>query len=43
MTPEETAKRREGESSAVAELLGIQYDVWGSDDCTLVADLENSY
>ncbi|MBR2036704.1 MAG: PIG-L family deacetylase [Lachnospiraceae bacterium] len=39
MTPEETVKRRAGESAAVAELLGIQYDVWDIDDCTLVADL----
>ena len=40
MTPEETVKRRAGESAAVAELLGIRYDVWDNDDCTLVADLE---
>jgi len=40
MTPEETVKRRAGESAAVAELLGIKYDVWDIDDCTLVADLE---
>ena len=40
MTPEETVKRRAGESAAVAELLGIRYDVWDIDDCTLVADLE---
>ncbi len=40
MTPEETVKRRAGESAAVAELLGIRYDVWNIDDCTLVADLE---
>ena len=40
MTPEETSRRRAGESAAVAELLGIQYDVWNIDDCTLVADLE---
>lgn len=40
MTPEETVKRRAGESVAVAKLLGIRYDVWDNDDCTLVADLE---
>ena len=40
MTPEETVERRAGESAAVAELLGIRYDVWDIDDCTLVADLE---
>lgn len=38
--PEETSKRRAGESAAVAKLLGIRYDVWDIDDCTLVADLE---
>lgn len=41
MTAEETIKRRAGESAAVAKLLGIRYDVWDNDDCTLVADLEN--
>lgn len=41
MTAEETIKRRAGESAAVAKLLGIRYDVWENDDCTLVADLEN--
>lgn len=40
MTPEETTARRAGESAAVAKLLGIQYDVWNIDDCSLVADLE---
>lgn len=39
MTPEETTKRRAGESAKVAAYLGIQYDVWDIDDCTLVADL----
>jgi len=39
MTPEETVKRRAEESAAVGELLGIQYDVWDIDDCTLTADL----
>lgn len=40
MTPEETTKRRAGESAAVAKLLGLRYDVWDIDDCSLVADLE---
>lgn len=40
MTPEETSKRRAGESAAVAKLLGIRYDIWSDvDDCTLMADL----
>ncbi|MBR4061090.1 MAG: PIG-L family deacetylase [Lachnospiraceae bacterium] len=40
MNAEETVKRRAGESAAVAALLGIRYDVWDNDDCSLVADLE---
>jgi len=40
MTPEETTARRAKESAAVAELLGIKYDVWDIDDCNLVADLQ---
>ena len=40
MTPEETVRRRAEESAAVAKLLGLKYDVWDIDDCTLVADLE---
>lgn len=39
MTPEETTARRAKESAAVAEYLGVQYDVWDIDDCTLMADL----
>ena len=39
MTPEETTARRARESAKVAEYLGIQYDVWDIDDCTLMADL----
>lgn len=39
MTPQETTARRAKESAAVAELLGITYDVWDVDDCNLVADL----
>ena len=40
MTPEETVKRRAGESAEVAKMLGIVYDVWDNNDCSLVADLE---
>jgi LmbE family N-acetylglucosaminyl deacetylase len=39
MTPEETVARRAKESAAVAEYLGIRYDIWDIDDCTLMADL----
>ena len=39
MTPEETTARRARESARVAEFLGITYDVWDIDDCTLTADL----
>ena len=40
MTPEETSARRGRESAAVAEYLGIRYDVWDIDDCTLMPTLE---
>ena len=39
MTPEETTVRRAKESAAVADYLGIHYDVWDIDDCTLMPDL----
>lgn len=39
MTFEETVARRAKESAAVAEFLGVTYDVWDVDDCNLVADL----
>jgi len=39
MTPEETTARRAKESAAVAEYLGIRYDIWNIDDCTIMADL----
>lgn len=39
MSPEETVIRRAKESAAVADLLGITYDVWEIHDCNLVADL----
>ena len=39
MTPEETTARRAKESQAVAEYLGITYDVWDIDDCRIVADI----
>ncbi len=42
MTPAETTARRAKESAAVAELLGIKYDVWEDmNDCTLMPTLEN--
>ena len=42
MTPAETTARRAKESAAVAELLGIRYDVWEDmNDCTLLPTLEN--
>lgn len=40
LSPEETTRVRAGESAAVAKLLGVRYDVWDIDDCSLVADLE---
>ena len=40
MTTEETRNRRRGEYMAVAEYLGIQYDCFQIEDCTVVADLE---
>lgn len=40
MTPKETSARRYNESQTVAKLLGLTYDIWDIDDCTLVADLE---
>ena len=41
MTPEETTKRRAGESAEVAKFLGIRYDVWSDvHDCTLMPTLE---
>ena len=43
MTPEETSARRRRESDAVAKYLGITYDVWDIDDCTLMADLETRF
>ena len=43
MSPEETTRTRAKESAAVAELLGVQYDVWDIDDCTLMADLETRF
>lgn len=39
MTPEETTARRAAESAKVAAYLGIRYDVWDVEDCTLMADL----
>jgi len=39
MSPEETTATRAKESAAVAELLGITYDVWDIPDCNVEADL----
>lgn len=39
MNAKETTATRAKESAAVAELLGITYDVWDIDDCNIVADL----
>lgn len=43
MTPKQTTERRAKESAAVAEYLGIGYDVWDIDDCTLMPDLETRF
>lgn len=40
MKPEEVAKRRYGETQAVAALAGIEYDVWDIPDCEVIADLQ---
>lgn len=40
LSPEETSRVRAGESQAVAQLLGIEYDVGKTDDGALMADLE---
>ena len=41
LSPDEIAKRRRGESLAVAKFAGIEYDVWeDSPDCELYADLK---
>ena len=37
--PKEISERRAKESARVAQMLGIQYDIWDNDDCNLVADL----
>ena len=39
MGPREISARRAKESAAVAEYLGVTYDTWDIDDCTLMADL----
>lgn len=39
MSPKQTSKRRRGESMRVAEYLGITYDIWDIDDCTIMPDL----
>jgi len=40
LSPVETVKRRAEESRAVQEYLGIEYDIWDIEDCTVTADLE---
>ncbi len=40
MKPEEIARRRYGETQAVAALAGIEYDVWDIPDCEVTANLE---
>ena len=40
LSDEEAVAVRAKESAAVAEFLGIKYDVWDYADCTVVADLE---
>ena len=40
LTPEETVATRAKESAAVAKLLGVTYDVWDIEDCSIVPDLE---
>ena len=39
LTPEETVAVRAKEAAAVAAYLGVTYDVWDIEDCTLTADL----
>ena len=40
LTKEEIVSTRAKESQKVAEFLGITYDVWDIDDCSVMADLE---
>ena len=40
LSKEETVLTRAKESQKVAEFLGITYDVWDIDDCSVMADLE---
>lgn len=40
MSKDETVSTRAKESQKVAEFLGITYDVWDIDDCSVMADLE---
>lgn len=39
LSPQETTAQRAKESAAVAKYLGVTYDVWDIDDCSLTADL----
>ena len=40
LKPDEIAARRWKETRKAAEYLGIEYDVWDTNDCELIADLE---
>ena len=40
MKPEDIAARRWGETQAIAEYVGLTYDVWDIPDCELMADLK---
>ena len=44
LSPAEISKRRAGESAAVAEYLGIRYDIWSDmDDCTIMPDIDTRF
>lgn len=40
LTPEQTAERRKLETQQIAQMTGIEYDVWEIPDCEISADLE---
>lgn len=40
LSPQEIAARRKKETEKVAQIAGVEYDVWDIDDCELMADLE---
>ncbi len=43
LSPEETSRVRAEESAAVAKLMGVEYDIWDVDDCTLMPDLQTRF